>query len=140
MTTELMRTRRIDHWEQSPSQKRSTTMLRKRIERRESVRFWGRLHFITPRLSSAIFGDGMQLIYVTPLNTRPNHYVVRVDSSWTDFNSDDFRDHIDEILLDLEEEYGNADDEELWDKRRKWKPAFPAVSLEVGVCWGKLSV
>jgi hypothetical protein len=43
------------------------------------VRHWGSLSLITPALVDEIFGDGDQLIYIQPLSTRPNYYVLRVD-------------------------------------------------------------
>jgi len=59
--------------------------------RRRKTKFWGRHYFITPRLVDWVHGDGLQLIYFTPLNTRPNYYVVRIDSKVSLDNSDEPR-------------------------------------------------
>jgi hypothetical protein len=53
-----------------------TDALRKFIEQPERCRFWGEPHTITPRLITAKFGDGQQLLCVTPFATRPNYFAA----------------------------------------------------------------
>lgn len=106
--------------------------LRRAIERPERVHHWGQPHTVTPRLCERIFGDGAALIHITPLNTRPNYYAVRVDSSWA-LTGDEFYERLDSIYGALEDEYGAAEDDELGE--REW----PALDLDAGSSWGRIS-
>lgn len=121
---------------------------RARVERRYRTSFWGQHYFITPRLCSTIFGDGKQWVFIQPLNTRPNYYVVRVDSL-LDLDvglpgpAPDIRDllEIEGGILDaIEEDYGAHDDD--WEdpdqpsEDDKIRP-FPALDDSVGVSWGE---
>jgi len=84
--------------------------LRKRIERRTRVLWWGQPRYITPRLVARTFGDGKQWIGLAPIMYRPNHFIVRIDSAWSLSNWDTsgavlLIDHIDEIYDAIEEEF-----------------------------------
>ncbi len=79
--------------------------------RPERVEFWGDEYTVEPALVAEIFGDGAQVIGLQPLNTRPQFYVVRVDSAWSISNWDDgdlLIEHLDEIYESIEGEYGCA--------------------------------
>ena len=113
------------------------------LVQRRKTRFWGTCHMVTPRLLNWIQGDGLQVIFVTPLATRPNHYVVRIDSKVTDLDDDEFRDGIlGEIYDELEDQFGKAYDEwesdngRTYERHRYW-PAFDDSS---GCSWGELTV
>lgn len=105
-----MRARNIE-WCDSPTMNpRNTNQLRKFIERRQTAYLWGQPQSITPRLCGRVFGDGRQLIVVSPIMFRPNYFVVRIDSSWSTSNWD--RDNpmtpsewIDDILDAISEEF-----------------------------------
>lgn len=88
---------------------RDTPRLRALVERKKLVRWWGRKTFVTPRLVSAVFGDGKRLIALAPMMYRPNHFIVRIDSGWNlDNQASDCElliDHIDDIYETIEEEY-----------------------------------
>jgi hypothetical protein len=87
-------------------------------------------------------------MYVEPMNTRPNYYVIRVDSSWS---KDQMGEHIDDVLSALEEEFGpaytDAEDPDDFDgddpddaepeERERVHHDFPALNDEVGVSWGR---
>ena len=69
---------------------------------------------IKPQLVDNQLGDGLRLVTVTPLATRPNYYIVRVDSK-SDFNDDEYIQSTDpgngqnivEDVIDLiEEQFG----------------------------------
>lgn len=68
----------------------------------------------TPPLSSTIYGDGRALFAITTINNRPAYWIIRGDSGWScdDLMAPDdvpeFGDFIDEILTDLEGEFGRA--------------------------------
>lgn len=84
---------------------------RQLIEREQSILFWGQSHRITPRLVIGRFGNGKRLIGLAPLNTRPNYYVLRIDSRWKLSNWESgnlFADHLDAILSAIEDQFGNA--------------------------------
>ena len=97
------------------------------------VTFWGTRYRITPRLIDKVFGDGKKIIYIQPLNTRPNYYLCRIDSK-TDINSDDFYDEVLEceggIYEEIEDQFG---------KYRGIGNAnypFPSLDLDSGCVWG----
>jgi hypothetical protein len=105
------------------------------MTRRQWARLWGQKHMIKPVFIKQALGNGDKLVAITPLNTRPNYYLIRVDSSWSVRNSDDSNicDHIDEISEAIEEECGRKyetddDDEEI-------VMPWPALDDEVGVSW-----
>jgi hypothetical protein len=94
------------------------------------VEFWGRRHRITPRLVDKIFGDGKQIIYLTPLNTRPNYYIACIDSR-VDMDADSFlNDVLPEIQEEVEEEFGPSRG-----PRGRMVP-FPAPDWDCGYAWG----
>lgn len=132
-----------------------TKSLCRLVEQPQEVEFWGQKYTITPRLLTRRFGDGKKLIHVTPLNTRPDYYVVCVGSRWQTDNCADpdvgplLCDRIDDILDAIEDQFGSAHcgscgghygedccaacDGELW-------ADFPALNDDAGVCWGELEV
>lgn len=104
---------------------RDTEYLRSLIERPETSTFWGQEYTITPRLISEVFGDGTMLIGITPLATRPNYFIVRVDSG-EDF---DVRDVLDDVITAAEEEYGYYQEDCEEDQY------FPVVDFGIGCSW-----
>lgn len=52
------------------------------LTKTRTVSFWGFTGAVTPVLIEHVFGDGGQVIAFTPLDSRPNYYVVRVDAAW----------------------------------------------------------
>ena len=64
-----------------PYSKKQISVIMDYYGRERSVRFWGEDQLITPCLIKEEQGDGMQVVYLQPLDTRPNYYVLRIDSS-----------------------------------------------------------
>lgn len=91
-------------------------LLRAAIEKPEKAYLWTPSDTIefTPRVLSKVYGDGRALFALTTINNRPAYWVIRGDSGWdcqdidAPDNAPDFGDFTDEILTDLEEEFGNA--------------------------------
>lgn len=109
--------------------------LKRRLERPYRARFWGAEHLVQPCLVSEIFGDGRMLIFVTPIATRPHHYLVRVDSR-TGLSGAAWRcEQLDEVLDSIAEEFGDDDDEEFGDPD---ETGWPRLIASFGVSWGKL--
>lgn len=82
------------------------------VEREEEQVLWGQVYRGTPRLVSEVFGDGKQWVGWRPLASRPNYYVVRVDSRWNLSNwgrGEPLSDHITDIYQAVEDEFGSAD-------------------------------
>jgi hypothetical protein len=83
--------------------------LKRLIERRQRVPWWGQPTWITPRLVAERFGDGKQPIGLAPIDYRPNHFIVRIDSLWNVNNHardcELLIDHLDEIYDSIELEY-----------------------------------
>ena len=126
----------------------ATRKLRKVIERPQVRHLWGQPSKVTPRLITRIFGDGKCLLGVQPLDTRPNYFVVRVDSSTKD-PRDDFPGAdwprigrpelslLDQIMDAAEEEYGYHGDEEELDAKGNDARPFPVVDWGIGCTWGE---
>jgi hypothetical protein len=93
-----------------------TEALRAAIEVEETGYLWGDARKITPRLVGETFGDGRRLVFIEPTMTRPNYYIVRVDSGWNfdgfpthgddTHESPDWREELDLIWELIECEYG----------------------------------
>lgn len=127
---------------------RETARVRRMIERPERCRFWGQDYTIVPRLIARVFGDGKHLLCVTPLATRPNYFVVRVDSMMKD-PRDPFPPRtsdpdggyatslLDDIMSAAEEEYGYFGDEEYRGKDGEESRPFPVTDWGIGICWGE---
>ena len=71
------------------------------------VELWGRKSIITPAIPEGQIGDGLQIMKFTPIDTRPNYYIIRVDSSY-DIDAEDNTDMHEEILQLLEDTFGNT--------------------------------
>ncbi len=114
------------------------------IEQPEEVRFWGEDYLVTRRYVPGKIGDGGGLLLFSPLNTRPNGYVLRVDSQR------DIQDDIDEIngrelLDDVYEAVGDYFGRRDWecdDCEGKGCPCegvahdWPCLDNECGSTWG----
>lgn len=112
--------------------------------KRHKTRFWGRNYIITPRLVDWIHGDGLQVIYFMPLNTRPNYYVVRIDSKVSLNNSDEpsfAGEVLDELYNQIEEQFGPSYVEWANENGRTYHKHYgwPALSEDSGSCWGLLA-
>lgn len=118
----------------------NTEELRASIEQPESVHHWGQECTITPKLVERVLGDGQRLMYITPIMTRPNYFVIRVDSKW----DNEYRDTANEEWL---EDICDAIDQEYPDLRRDENtqdpdslPWFNTVDLGEGLSWGDMDL
>jgi len=117
--------------------------------REHVLRFWGSDHTITPVLIEEVHGDGMQLVYFTALATRPNSYVLRIDSNI--LISENFEDNdkslsekdkaayreVGELLMTMiENRWGNVESERENDEDEM---VFPALNDSCGFGYGSLS-
>ena len=72
-----------------------------------TVSLWGQKYpDFKPYLCENIIGDGLQLVYLSSLNNRPDYWLIRIDSK-TDLSSDDF--DVEDILQPIEEECGSCE-------------------------------
>jgi|SRR5581483_287790 len=77
-----------------------------------TVRFWGGDYTITPVVCEECHGDGKLLLQFQPLNTRPNYYIIRVDSAFfSDPDDPDGYEKIDEVIDLLIEEFSEKERE-----------------------------
>jgi hypothetical protein len=78
---------------------------------------WGQPCDIAPAYVDTGRGDRKQLVYVAPIDTRPNYYVLRIDSK-EDVGADNY-DWDGMLLVPIEGVYDNVDRyEHYWDKGR----------------------
>jgi len=119
---------------------RETARLRALVERPVRCTFWGSSYVITPRLIAERFGDGKCLLCVEPMATRPNYFVVRVDSMlrypgdpWPDNSQVSF---IERVMCAAEEEYGYHGDEDERDSDGNETRDFPVTNWGIGCAWG----
>jgi hypothetical protein len=128
--------------------------LPKRFTKPRRVEFWGGKYNVTPAVAEAHLGDGRTLLRFTPLNTRPDYYLVRVDSSWGKGEDWDDHEHINDVIELLEEEFSEKEREReyLSDDLREQgieptaentdldgnedRLGWPVLSLDSGYCWG----
>lgn len=114
----------------------------KYLTRTHIVTFWGQRYRITPRLVSKILGDGKKIIHFTPLATRPDYYIIRVDSQWDLDNGgkDSIYDHLEELYNAIEDDYGNYFEEWQHDNGRTYikHHDFPALNIDCGSSWGEM--
>lgn len=153
------------HLEKSATHQRLKTALEVRTRRY----LWIESDAITfvPPVLSTVYGDGRALFALTTINNRPAFWVIRCDSQWScglDFpgrpwapdssEPPDFGDFTDEILTDLELEFGTArcgySGANLYLPRRyrdckcdecRSEPLaeWPMVDCDGGCSWGRLS-
>lgn len=84
-----------------------------------TVRFWGSDCLIEPAFVDTGRGDRKQLVYVQPLDTRPDYYVLRIDSK-EDIEADGYE-WDENLLCPIEETYDNVDRYECyWDDKMRW--------------------
>lgn len=105
------------------------------ITRRQWARLWGQKHMIKPVFIEQALGNGDKLVAITPLNTRPNYYLIRVDSSWSTRNSDTpaICEHLEEICEAIEDENGRKYETD--DDYKEIMMPWPALDDEVGMSW-----
>jgi len=89
-------------------------------------------------LIDTIHGDGKLLIYLVPLATRPDYYIMRVDSSvekLIEEDGDEIRELVDlEFMEDIIVEFGHHESEDD-DGEPSYDP-FPALNDSCGFTWG----
>lgn len=113
------------------------------VEKTRKVRFWGATYTVTPKLVPFVWGDGKQWMCLEPLNTRPNYYVLCIDSrvSLDDLDADeagvDFHDLLSDVLDAIEDAFGRADDAEAEDADENGMRAWPALNDSSGLSWGE---
>lgn len=131
----------------------------RRFTRPRKVHFWGNEHNITPTVAKEYCGDGRQLLWFQPLNTRPDYYLIRIDSSWTVDSSDEWYKRLDEDILEAlidefsekerEREYLAEDLRERGIEPDGWNTdlagnekrlGFPVLSLDSGYGWDSIAM
>lgn len=101
-----------------------------KLEAPYTTRWWGSDRVVKPCVITEPMGDGRKMFAITPLDTRPNYYIVRLDSRvqiW---------DQIDEILDHIAEQVGDARENEQDYGDAQW----PELHSDSGVAWSRLRV
>ena len=104
------------------------------LTRRQWARLWGQKRMIKPVFIPQALGVGDLLLAITPLNTRPNYYLIRVDARW--LKKDDTEtiyDHLDDIYDAIEDHVGPRE----WtdDNGKEHVEGWPALDLDSGTSW-----
>lgn len=100
-----------------------------KIEAPFTTRWWGRDHTVTPCVIHEPMGDGRKLFAIQPLDTRPQFYVVRLDSRVQ------IREQIEDILAHIAAQVGDARDNGQDYGDAQW----PELHEDCGVCWWRYS-
>ena len=130
------------------TRRRNPPPIPKHFGRKQKVEFWGREYTVKPAAANSFVGDGQTLLYFTPLATRPNWYLIRVDSSWGKWkDGTDGHDHIDEVVSALIDDFYQYEREVEYLEDEGKTPAeimrdhwnelyFPVLHLDCGYSWG----
>ena len=97
----------------------------------QSFDWWGK-HYtdIVPALVDAPLGDGQALMGFSSLDTRPRHWLIRVDSSVSSMNEDELSDYVEEhVIAAIANCFGECDHDDRCDC------AWPTLILETGYNW-----
>jgi hypothetical protein len=95
---------------------------------------WTEPYMVRPALVKQKFGNGKRLLWLSPTMHRPNYYLAWVDDGW-DLDSD-FRDHLDDIIQAIGEEFGTRDHTSENPRPYRW----PEEDLDDGCSWGEAGV
>lgn len=126
---------------------------RAKVEVPYKTRWWGSDYTCDPRFVDQALGDGNVLLGLQPLNTRPNYYVIRIDSSWhlsccrecEDKCPDELIDHLEEIYEAIDEEYCDVDsirysnENDIEEGEEPDSDKWPALDLYCGSSWFALN-
>ncbi len=107
----------------------------------KTVTLWGKpYHDHTPALVDHIHGDGGCLMWIEPLATRPDYYIMRVDESvrqMIEDADDEIHDLVDiELLEYIDDEFGHYIEED--DDGNEIHELFPALDDSCGFSWGEI--
>ena len=104
------------------------------LERKQAAYLWGRKSFIRPVFIRKALGDGNLLLAVTPLNTRPNYFLIRIDSGWiTENDKETIYEHLDEIEDAIEDQVGPKYYED--DDGKECLADWPSLDIDCGISW-----
>lgn len=121
-----------------------------------TVSFWGTDYTVTPALVDEVHGDGLQVVWLSSINTRPNYYLLRIDSSIQLSNDESLSEKdqysygtVMELLLHMvSEQYGDLCRYDVNKEGKYFDPSdasvepfeyeFPMLSWDGGI-WGLLA-
>lgn len=119
-----------------------------RETKEQTVSLWGQKCTFTPVMVSEKHGDGLQVVYLSSIDTRPLYWLLCIDSSIDLSDNDSMNNEdrstygtIDELLVQMvEHEYGNIDSYEAMEDGRYYDPDDPSADpFEYEypmMCWG----
>lgn len=119
----------------------------KRFGLTRKVEWWGQTYTVTPAVATSHCGDGRLLLGFQPANTRPNYYLIRVDSAFA--GHDDIDEVIDALIDDFHEQEQEREHLEEDLREQGIEPTgdntdldgnedrlgFPVLSLDSGYGW-----
>jgi len=116
------------------------SLLAERYSKPRIMTLWGREYTRTPEVIKAKIGDGLQVIALQPMMTRPNYYVIFVDSRW-EMETDEWINHLEEIYSTIEDQCGSDTNYEIGkDGQKKFtNNPWPALSSD-GCTWWRIKM
>lgn len=129
----------------------------RRFTKKRSAWLWGSEYKVKPAVAQGFLGDGKRLLRFTPLNTRPDYYLIRVNSSFGS-GVDEGYDEINDVIDALIEEFSEIErqrellQEDLREQGieptnsntdlngNEDRLGFPVLSLNSGYGWGTMAV
>lgn len=125
-----------------------------RFRKTRTVEWWGEKYQVTPAIVDSHLGNGRRLLRFQPLNTRPDYYLIRIDSRW-DCGADEFYDdHLENVIEAIIDQYSEMEREREYleeDLREQGieptgdntdlagnedRMGWPVLSLDSGYTWG----
>ena len=99
-----------------------------RLETPFQERWWGSDHIVKPVVITEPMGDGRKFFAIQPLDTRPQYYIVRLDSGVN------IPDDIDAILDHIEAQVGDS----RYDGQDYGDSPWPELHADSGVSWWRI--
>lgn len=137
--------------------KRKKARFPRSMTKPHKLTFWGKEYDITPAKVNQVLGDGKKILWFEPLNTRPDYYIIRVDSSFGTEGNDDHED-IEDVIEAIADEYSEIErereclEQDLVDQGiepdgdntdlagNEDRLGWPVLSLDSGYSWGEMKL
>lgn len=101
----------------------------------QRITMWTIPVMVRPALSAVRHGAGDLLIALYAMNHRPRYYLVWIDSAWWPEGDDLDLNHLDDVWLALEDEFGRRERKDDGDFKARYR--WPEADDSDGCCWSR---